>query len=178
MLHLHAGVLIAALTIAYLSLPSLQNKIKYMKYDLELYKSGQFANTNDGVRLVSLQVGLDVWKANKWLGTGAGDLKAECMNVFDKKFPHLNDFSRKLPHNQFIWVLASCGMVALLLFCMAVVSPLFIIPANKNWLYLAFHFIMLSSFLFEHTLEEQIGTGFYVLMFMLLINHSHDSAKQ
>jgi hypothetical protein len=74
-----------------------------MKYDLELYKSGQFANTNDGVRLVSLQVGLDVWKANKWLGTGAGDLKAECMNVFDKKFPHLNDFSRKLPHNQFIW---------------------------------------------------------------------------
>ncbi len=172
------AVLIAALTIAYLSLPSLQNKIKYMKYDLELYKSGQFANTNDGVRLVSLQVGLDVWKANKWLGTGAGDLKAECMNVFDKKFPHLNDFSRKLPHNQFIWVLASCGMVALLLFCMAVVSPLFIIPANKNWLYLAFHFIMLSSFLFEHTLEEQIGTGFYVLMFMLLINHSHDSAKQ
>lgn len=172
------AVLITALTIAYLNLPSLQNKIKYMKYDLELYKTGQFANTNDGVRLVSLQVGLDVWKANKWLGAGAGDLKAACMKVFDEKFPHLNDFSRKLPHNQFIWVLASCGMVALLLFCMAVVSPLFIIPANKNWLYLAFHFMMLSSFLFEHTLEEQIGTGFYVLMFMLLINQLHSSAEK
>ena len=173
-----AAALLTALSIAYFSLPSLQNKIKYMKYDLELYKNGQFADTNDGVRLVSLQVGLDVWKANKWLGTGAGDLKAECMKIFDNKYPHLNSFSRKLPHNQFLWVLASCGIIALALFTMAVISPLFIIPANKNWLYLAFHLMMLSSFLFEHTLEEQIGTGFYVLMFMLLINHTYSSSEK
>lgn len=165
------GVLMTLLCIAYISLPSLQNKIKYMKYDLELYQNGQFANTNDGVRLVSLQVGLEVWKQNAWLGTGAGDLKAACMKVFDEKYPDLNDFSRKLPHNQFLWVLSSCGAFAFLLFVMAVVSPLFIQPASKNWLYIAFHLMILSSFLFEHTLEEQIGTGFYVLMFMVLIKH-------
>lgn len=163
-------VMLASPFVAYKTVPSIQNKVKYMLYDLELYRSGDFLNTNDGVRITSMKVGLEVWKKNMLVGAGAGDLKAACQKVFDTRFPHLNEYSRKLPHNQFIWTLASLGIVGLLVLMVSFFMPLFSAKIYNDWLFVVFHLIIFCSLFFEHTFEEQIGTGFYSLMLLILMN--------
>lgn len=55
---------------AYKFIPSLQNKIEYMRYDYREFKNGEVRNLSDGVRLLSMQGGLEIAKQNLWLGVG------------------------------------------------------------------------------------------------------------
>ncbi len=155
---------------AYEFIPSLKNKIEYMKYDYHTFKNGEISHLSDGVRVVSMQGGLEIAKQNFWLGVGAGDLKTEMNKFYRKYYPQLEDIDHKLPHNQLIWVLATTGIIGLALFLFAFSFPLLINGNYKNWMFVVFHLILFSSFFTEATLEEQIGTGFYLTFLLVLMN--------
>ncbi len=155
---------------AYKFIPSLKNKIAYMKYDYNSFKSGEVRNLSDGARLLSMQGGLEVAKQNLWLGVGAGDLKIEMNKFYNEHYSQLEESGRKRPHNQFIWVLATTGIFGLALFLFAFSFPLLVNGNYKNWLLVVLHLILFSSFFTEATLEEQIGTGFYLGFLLLFIN--------
>ena len=150
--------------------PSLQNKLEYMHYDMVQFEKGEINNLSDGIRVISMQGGLEIAKQNLWLGVGAGDLKTEMNKFYATHYPQLSLSDQKLPHNQLVWTLATTGVVGLALFLFAFSFPLFINRNYKNWLFVVLHLILFSSFFTEATFEEQIGTGFYLIFLLVLMN--------
>ncbi len=154
------------------TVPSLKHKLEYMRYDSWEFKNGRVNNLSDGMRLTSIKVGLEIAKKNFWFGVGAGDIRNEMENFYKEQYPTLeiNDF--KLPHSQLVWVLASFGVIGLVAFLFAFFFPFFKSGIFKNSLAVILYLIIFSSFLTEATLEEQMGTGFFLTFLLLFINQS------
>lgn len=153
------------------TIPSWQNKLAYMDYDKNQFLKGDFSNLSDGVRLISMQGGLQLAKQNIWLGVGAGDLKSEMDKFYSTAYPQLPEADHKLPHNQLIWTLATTGVIGLSIFLIAFLLPVIFNGNYKNWLFVIFHLTLFSSFFTEATLEEQIGTGFYLTLLLVFMNY-------
>lgn len=157
--------------IAYKLVPSFHNKVEYMRYDLNEYSKGNYNNLSDAIRIISTQLGIEVWKQNPVIGVGAGDLRNEVAKQYEQQYPQLTEYNRKVPHNQLVWVLASTGVIGLVLFLMAFFVPLLSHKLYKFWPALVLHLILFFSFFTEDTFEEQIGTGFYLIFLLLFINY-------
>ena len=157
--------------LAYRYVPSLHNKIGYMQYDLEMYQKGNINEHSDAMRLLSMQIGLQIWHEHPVLGVGAGDLRDETYKIYAQRYPQISDYNRRLPHNQFIWVLATTGAVGLALFLLAFFFPLLSNGYYKYGPILILHLMVFSSFFTEDTFEEQMGSGFYLIFLLILMNH-------
>src|SRR6185295_11809303 len=123
---------------------------------------------SDAARIMSVENGLKIGEKNFLLGVGAGDLQQEA-NKFYLNFPDITE-AKRLPHNQFVWVFASTGIIGLLIFCWGIFFPLFYKRNFANPLFACLYIIVISSFLTEATLEEQIGACFYLVFLLLLYN--------
>ena len=147
--------------VALKTIPSLQQRIGYMRYDWEQYQKNAGSQYSDSERFVSLSVGVEVWKKATWLGVGAGDLPMEVQRVVNDGYPHYT-LDPKLPHNQYLYILAGTGLLGLLLSLAAFVAPL--VPRRNRQSYLlgAFQTIVFVSFLVEYTIETAIGVAFYL----------------
>lgn len=155
-------------------IPSLRNKAAYMNYDFGQFKKGEISHLSDGVRFISMQGAFTIGKQNVWAGVGAGDIKNAMNDFYRSQFPQLPLSDYKLPHNQLLWVFASTGAIGLILFLFAFFYPLVVTGIYKNPLLLAFCLIIFSSFFTEATLEEQMGTGFYLIVLLILLNQFRD----
>lgn len=152
---------------AYMMLPSINAKVNYMKYDLEqllLFKNA--SGLSDGGRILSIKEGMELFRENLWTGVGVGDLKQDMRQKLDDAPEHPRDYL--LPHNQFVFVAAGTGLLGLLFFCFAIFLPLFDTRNLSNVLFVCFHIIILSSFFTEATIEEQMGTAFYLIFLLLM----------
>lgn len=147
--------------LAFRALPSLQMRAAYMKYDLEQYRLGQGGKYSDSGRFVSLETGWRIWKENPWLGTGMGDLPAATREMLQRDYPGYTE-TPKLPHNQFLYILASSGLFGLILSLPGLLYPLFLRRYRQNGLFMAFEVVAFASFLAEYTLETSIGAAFYL----------------
>ena len=158
---------------AYQLLPSLHNKLEYMRYDLAEYQNGRINENSDAMRLLSMQVGLQLWQENPVCGVGAGDLASEAYNVYAKSYPQMSEYNRHrmVPHSQFIWVLASTGALGFVLFMIAFFYPLAAHRYYQYSLFFILNLMIFSSFFTEDTFEEQMGSGFYLIFLLLLMNH-------
>lgn len=164
-------LLVALPFIAYHVVPSLHNKIDYMHYDLGQYQQGKINENSDAMRLLSMQIGLQIWQQHPLTGIGAGDLETETNKIYEHQYPQISVANRRIPHNQFIWVLASTGLFGFALFLTAFFYPLL---ANRYYQYallLILNLMIFSSFFTEDTFEEQMGSGFYLIFLLLLMNH-------
>lgn len=154
------GLLAGSLWVAVETVPSLQMRIAYMKYDWQ-----RFNHENDGhlysdaSRWISLQSGLHVWQQNPILGAGAGDLLNETKRVTAEMFPNYAQEPR-LPHNQFIFIMASTGLFGLFLSLLAFFWPIY--AERSNTLFLTFQVMAFASFLIECTLENAIGVAWFL----------------
>lgn len=169
-----AGILLGLFIVLFIAIeyvPSLHNKLGFMNYDRIMYEQGQVKNLTDGIRIASIKGALLIAKENFWLGIGAGDLRNEMNNFYNQRYPEIPVTDHKLPHNQFVWVLATTGIFGLVFFLFAFFFPFFYRGNSKHWLFAVFHLILFSSFFTEATLEEQMGTGFYLIFLLLLMNH-------
>ncbi|HWB63348.1 MAG TPA: O-antigen ligase family protein [Chitinophagales bacterium] len=151
--------------------PSLHNKYAYMDYDLGEYRQGVVGQNSDGLRLVSMKVGIKLWLQHPVIGIGAGDIKTETGKIYDALYPQIEETTRRLPHNQFIWVLATTGMIGFAGFMLAFIYPFFVNGNYRWWLFAVFYMVVFSSFFTEDTLEEQIGTGFYLIFLLVFMNY-------
>lgn len=159
--------------LAYVFLPGFHNKIEYMKYDLAQYREGKANEYSDAMRIISVKVGFQIWKEHPLLGVGSGDLRSETNKVYAEDYPDISEHNRRIPHNQFVWVLASTGIIGLLIFLSAFFIPLMVKGHYRLWILSLLHLILLSSFFTEDTLEEQIGTGFYLIFLLVFMNYCH-----
>ncbi len=161
-LGLSALALLALLPwLAYLAIPSLQQRISYMIYDWEQYQKNAGDNYSDSERWISLSAGKTLWSENPLLGVGAGDLPTEVQRVVNQQFPAYT-VEPKLPHNQFIYILAGTGLLGLLLSLVAFIAPLTERKSRQFYLFSAFQIMIFISFLVEYTIETAIGVAFYL----------------
>lgn len=159
-------LMLAAPLTAYYTIPSLKNKVDYLKHDLFMFKHGNREGFSDGQRFVSWEMGWEVWKDHFWFGTGIGDLKNELSKQYQSHYP---DLEPKRPHNQFLTVAASMGLVGLMLFTGLFFLPLFYKRHYRFVVFAAFYTIMTLSLMFENTLATQFGVSIYLFFVMLLM---------
>jgi O-antigen ligase len=154
--------------LSYKYIPSFQGKINYMIYDWNEYlEKGNTAGLSDATRLLSMERGIQTGIFNFWLGTGIGDLKAET----DLLYKDNQDIppSKRLPHNQFIWVFASTGIIGLGFFLVLFFYAWLYQHNYRNPMISLLYIFIITSFITEATVEEQIGSCFF-LIFVLLFN--------
>lgn len=160
-------LLLGTIWVAITYIPSLNKRVAYMKYDWERFvKNDGGESYSDAGRWVSMQVGWQVWKQNPLLGTGVGDLRAETARVTAEKFP-LYSQEAHLPHNQFVFILASTGLLGLALSLYAFGRIFY--AGRGNLLFLLLQVMAFSSFVIECTIQNAIGVAwflFYTLWFL------------
>ena len=164
--------LILSPVIAWFLFPTFQNKIKYMKYDMEMfYHRGEGNNLSDGGRIISIINGIEIGKNHVLGGVGAGDVMDEMNVLYLENYPAINPKNYLIPHNEYIFVFASTGVTGLTILLLSMVVPLIHRKRyKKNILLTGFTILVGISFLSEATIEGQIGTAFYITFLMLLIN--------
>ena len=160
---------------AYQTLPSFQSKIDYMRWDLDQYRQGRGAEYSDSERLLSLQLGWEVAQANPLFGVGAGDLKNHMAAAYTDRLGPTHP--PRMPHNQFLTILAGTGYLGLGLFLLALFVPLFAKGHYRQPLFLAFHLVILTSCLFENTFENNFGISLYLLFLLLGMQQLDKSRK-
>lgn len=156
-----AALVLAGPFIALKTLPSLQQRLGYMRYDWEQYKKNAGSHYSDSERFVSLSAGLKIWRESPLLGAGAGDLPMEVQRIVNDDFPQYT-LEPKLPHNQFLYILASTGLLGLVLSFFAFFAPLSMRQNRRFYPLVAFQVMVFVSFLVEYTIETAIGVAFYL----------------
>lgn len=147
--------------IAINAIPSLRMRLDYMMWDWLQYRQNIGNHYSDSERLISLQAGWQIWLENPVLGVGTGDLPAAVQEEVDKRYPDYTD-APKLPHNQFVYILAGTGLSGLLLSLVAFLTPVMSKPYRRHYLFLVFQVLVFTSFLVEYTIETSIGVAFYL----------------
>lgn len=168
------GVLFAAAGLTYAAfqhIPTLENKVKYTRYTLHLLThGGEVQELSDSQRLGSVQAGLSIADAHPWIGAGLGDIRDAAEAYYEENAPGLAG-RQLLPHNQYIFVLGATGILGLLYFLAATGYPLLYRRSYRDAFWTAFHLMVLSSFMVEHTLETQFGLTLYLLFGLMGIRH-------
>jgi len=147
--------------------PSLHQKWAYTVYDWERYQAQSGASYSDSERWISMRAGWLLWQAHPWLGVGAGDLRAETARVVAEHFPEYQA-DPKLPHNQFLYLLAGTGLVGLAISLFALLVPVFAYRGG-GFLFGAFQVTVCTSFLVEYTLETAMGVAWYLFFTLWLL---------
>jgi O-antigen ligase len=159
-------LLVLAPVIALNTVGSLKQRVAYMLYDWQHFRSAEGGESySDSERFISLDVGARIWLDNKVIGVGVGDLEQETQRYTSNFHPFYAE-TPKLPHNQFIYILAGTGLIGLMVSLLALLYPLTIATYRKFYLFIVFQVIVFVSFLVEYTLETSIGAAFY-LFYML-----------
>lgn len=162
---------IVVVTFSFLFVPTVKNKVGYMRYSLRQFaKNENIRDLSDSRRLGSIFAGIDLGKKNPLLGVGYGDLKDETNAYLKKHYPDLQDLDL-LPHNQYILVLATAGVIGMLLFILFTTLPFFYQMAYKDFFFVSIQLMFISSFIVEHTIEAQIGTAIYIFIVLLAMKN-------
>jgi len=147
--------------LAWLSLPTFQNRIKYIVYDLSNVRAGVYqSGSNDGARLLSMQAGWDVLQQYP-LGTGAGDLKFRINEWYNTYVPNLSHGERFLPCNEWLIYGGFAGWIGILLLSVTLLVP-FVRPVKHDIIFWhSLNAIVVFSFLFDMSIEAQFGVFIY-----------------
>lgn len=168
-------LLIVALPLAaYQYIPSFQTKVSLMRWNLQVYKSGEIGQYSDTQRWLSYQVAFDAVRERPWLGAGVGDVKLVTEQIYRQKYPAQQPM---LPHNQFMFFFVGIGLIGTAIYALLFFFPLLYHRRFQDSLFLAFHIIALSSFMTETTLETAVGTAFYIFFACLGTHYLHYKEK-
>ncbi|MBK8502908.1 MAG: O-antigen ligase family protein [Saprospiraceae bacterium] len=169
---LPALVIIASIVLmpvlSYRLIPSFKERISYMVEDVAQYQEMQWNSYSDAERILSIRAGLDIASDHIWLGTGTGDLRNEMKHYF---YEHFDKDTFIMPHNQFVSVLASSGIIGLFLHLIALAWPVIKNRAYRNEYFASVSMIIFVSLMVENTLETSIGVAFYLYFTLLSLNY-------
>ncbi len=134
---------------------------------IEFFINKNVGEYSDTQRLASYQMAFEAAKSNPLIGVGTGDIKDATEAAYAIHYP---TSAPKLPHNQFLFFYTATGLLGLFLFIIAFFTPLFHKKKYLDLLFLAFYTIVLTSFMVENTLETAIGTAFYMVFLLIMLN--------
>ncbi len=155
------GLLVILPVTAYYTLPSFQNRVKYISYEFDFFKNADYRpGYNDGVRIISIHAGLNLVKQQPFVGAGFGDILNETNKWYEKKYPQMITTDRIYPSSEGLVYGAGCGIPGLLVFLFVMAIPFFI-KTNQPLLWALLNATAAFSFLFDIGLEVQFGVFAY-----------------
>ena len=149
--------------------PTLEARMGYAKYDLEQYLKGNVEDNSDGARIRSLKIGWETFQENKWLGTGVAKFRSTIKDKYSRNYP--DQVEKKLPHNQYLSVLASTGIIGCSITFFGFLLPLFFRRQFTFYPLAALYLVIMTSMLFENTLETTVGLNLFLLPALMLLNY-------
>jgi O-antigen ligase len=159
--------------ISYLAFPTFRNRVYNTQEDVsKVQESSEGKNFSISSRVYSYQAALEVWRDNKLVGVGKPNLQGEMAKRYATLHPQLTPEFYILPHNQYLYNLASYGAIGLLMFCLSLFYPAWWARRKPAPLLLAQYVSIALSFLVEYTLETQIGLAFAVFFLLLALQGS------
>ncbi len=166
--HLLYGVsllLIVVFVCSFLWMPSLGQKLEYVKYELSEFKQGRWQNLSDIERLVSYKAGYDIARQYPLLGVGLGDFEDEAAKYYKQQW-NLDRFT--LPHNEFIFQFMSLGVAGIILLLSIYYNILRERIFIRHYLCQGLLVCLFILQMFNDTLESQISVGMTVFVLIIL----------
>jgi O-antigen ligase len=164
-------LLFSAPFLAYNLIPSFKQKVDYVRYDLQQYEKNDGQNYSDSERLMSWKAGWSIFRENPILGVGIGDLRQACKEYY---ITHYQREKSKFPHNQFLFVLAGCGLLGALIFFSGYFGPLILAKPEYGPLFTSIYLILTASLMVENTVETAVGTAITIFWIVFFVKQSHD----
>ncbi|HEY6064163.1 MAG TPA: O-antigen ligase family protein [Chitinophagaceae bacterium] len=154
-------ILIAFPVIAYKSLPTFHNRVKYFLYDMEYFqKTHYLPGANDAVRVISLNAGWAVMNKQPFTGVGFGDVLSATKKWYEENFPQMLEADKIYPSGEWMMYGAGCGWPGILLFSFVMIIP-FRIKTNNRLVWWLLNATAAFGFLFDTGLEVQFGVFIY-----------------
>lgn len=126
-------------------------------------------------RYIISKASMNVVKANMPWGVGAGDRIDELVAEYQRMGAEKQYWRRYNPHNQFVDTLMTTGIIGLLVLSAMLILPTIECIKNKNYLFLAFLFIIALSAFFESILERQMGINFFCFLYCMFMVESKNN---
>ncbi|MBS1919898.1 MAG: O-antigen ligase family protein [Bacteroidetes bacterium] len=155
-------LLIILPVIAYLVIPTFQNRVKYFLYDLPYFSKGHYSpSMNDAVRVISLKAGWGVLNEHPFSGVGFGDLSDETKNWYAAYQPQMQEADKILPSSEWLIYGDGFGWPGMILLGVVMFIPFFIRLKKDRLLWILLNTSVLFSILFDISLEIQFGVFLY-----------------
>lgn len=150
--------------VAYYSLPSFQNRVKFFVYEYDFFKHAAYVPaSNDAVRVASWKTGTILLKKNIVAGVGFGDIAAEMDNAYEIVYPGIKKTDKILPANEWLMYGLGCGIAGLLIFTFVSLLPFFI-KTREAFLWKLSAVVFAFSFFVDVGLEVQFGVFIYLFV--------------
>jgi O-antigen ligase len=161
------GLVVLALPVlAWLFLPTFQNRIKYFRYDYSFIRNGTYLpGGNDGNRMLSYRAGWHVLKTHPF-GAGAGDVFTETNNWYNAHVPNMLESDKLYPSSEWLLYGGSAGWVGVVLFTAAMLLPFRYPPSAHLFYWYSLCGTAACSFLFDIGLEVQYGVFTYAFLLL------------
>lgn len=127
------------------------------------------------MRLFYWDVGSSIFKDNFWIGVGTGDVKPSFAYAYESMEKAPDNQFRRRAHNQFLSIAIAFGVIGLVFFLFALLSPFVLERQHLSFLFIAFWTIMVVSFFNEDTLETHSGAIMFGFFWSLLLYNKNVS---
>jgi O-antigen ligase len=154
-------ILFSLPVIAWQTLPTFHNRVKYFLYELEYFKKTHYLpGANDAVRVISLKAGWEIMNMQPVTGVGFGDVLSTTNKWYEEKYPQMLDSDKIYPSGEWMVYGAGCGWPGFLLFSLVMFIP-FCIKTGNRLVWFLLNATAAFSFLFDIGLEVQFGVFIY-----------------
>ncbi len=134
----------------------------------DAYELNRYSGSSIASRFIYVSTGYKIFKDNFWFGVGTGDVKDAFLEQY-KETKLFQDGCDKKSHNQYVTTALSLGVFGIFFF----IGILFLLIKNYNgslnYLFILGQIIVLSSMLWEDTLETQAGVAVFGLLLNLFV---------
>lgn len=147
--------------LAYQTLPSFQNKIKFFLYEKGFFeKTNYLAGSTDAVRIISIKAGWELMNETPLQGKGFGDIQTESVKWYEKNYPGMKESDKILPSSEWMIYGAGGGWSGLLIYILSMGTVFFTRSKNKLVLW-TISVSAIASLFFDVGLEVQYGVFLY-----------------
>ena len=151
--------------IAYFTVPTFQNRVKYFLYDLPYFSKGNYSPAmNDAVRIISIKAGWNVLKENPFSGVGFGDVLMETKKWYAANYPEMKEADKILPSSEWLIYGDGAGWLGIIVFGIVMAIPFFILVKKDKWFWIVLNTSVVVSFFFDIGLEVQFGVFLYTFL--------------
>lgn len=163
---------------SYPSWNSMKKRFYELVWDITEYQHGANINGHSfSMRLHYWEVALSQIK-KKWLiGYGIGSVNKSMQEGYASFKTQLDKNWQLRPHQQFLTITLGLGIIGLLLFLLSLFYPIFSLKKQMPLVYYLFLALVITSFLFEDTLETIAGICFYAVFNTIMLSYFYFKTK-
>lgn len=176
---LSVGFFILTIWFAYQFSKPVQKRVDEVFSEVQSHNKGANPSGKSiSQRFVYWNIAQEIFKENKFIGTGTGDIDDAFKNYYESHETNLEKSYQHRAHNQYITMLCTFGLFGFVIFVIAILYPYLKNKLYFDMLATSFLIIFLISMLTEDTLETQAGATFVAFFYALFILRKQPLDKQ